>query len=178
MENSYFRNYYKEHKERYKQYNKEHYSREYFKLYRKNNEEKIEKIRLKQKKKNNGNYIYMLVNSNSDGNNIIYIGSTTDIMNRMSAHLTGSSNIHLNYKELVKKYDLERILYLDFSEYEISRNELYYLEYYLKQKHKEIIDNNVRIDLDKISDKRKKQLENILSKLNFKTFDDSKYWDM
>lgn len=115
-----------------------------------------------------GFYIYKFYNTK---NEIIYIGSTTDMYHRISNHMTGNSNINCNYTDWVLK-SFNRIDYIDIhkdlfsydsnlneeSNYETARKELYYIEYYLTNKYKPKLNKN-DINVEDITPERKKELE-------------------
>lgn len=177
MENSYNKNYYWEHKEYFQEYRKKHYDVEYFRNYRKEHPEKIEKARLKQIEKNSGDFIYLMFNFSME---VLYSGSTTDLL-RLKRHFTGNSNIKMDFDDLCNPYtyDYCYTAIVDFSDYNLTRLELYYVEWWLKNNcYEEIIKSPVYRDFSGISKKRKQYLEELFWKIKWDHFDDSRYWDM
>ena len=165
--------YYEEHKEQLKAYAREHYNSEYHKNYYAENKDRIKENIKRWKENNKGSYVYFMMDSLE---NYIYIGSTNDLNTRLSCHLTGNSNLKSTYNQLVAEYDLNKIMYKDFSEKNISRLELFYLEYLCKQQYKDKIGkNNINIDFSVLDNDRKEELKVLLNETEFKIFEDTKY---
>lgn len=103
------------------------------------------------------NYVYMFL---SDTDEILYIGSTNLIANRISVHMRGHSNIELTYAEMQELYGLDRVVYLELDE--LKRIDSLYIENYLIELHNPILNKNCNTirDYSKLSISRE-QLEEI-----------------
>lgn len=154
--------YYSTHKNYYENYRKEYYKthKDYYKEYCK---EWIED--------NKGDCVYFHMNKD---NQYIYVGSTNNIKVRQSAHLTGNSNIKMNIDEYIEKYNFKKIMYKDFSKYDLTQADLKYIEKYFKERYGEIIKSIVLLDLNKLT-KSENELIEIAEKEAFKEFDLSRY---
>ena len=107
------------------------YYREYYKNYYKIHREEILATAKKWREENKIDSVYFFIDSNVQ---TLYIGSTGGrLKERMSAHLTSNSNLGLTIEELVFDWKLSRILYKDFTQYNLSRNDLYWIENYYKE---------------------------------------------
>lgn len=112
IKDSYLREYRSKNREKYLEYQKEYRQKNkaYWKQYR---QHKI------------SNYVYMLLDSRD---NILYIGSTTDLYNRVLDHK--------------KKKKFDRVIYVEYKN--LDRNSSYYIEEKLIELHKPILNiNNV-----------------------------------
>jgi hypothetical protein len=111
--------------------------------------------------------VYWFKNSENEN---IYIGSTTHKA-RFSSHLTGNSHLNLDAETLVSEYDLDKIVYKDFSEYNLNRYDLYFLEKYYKEIEKSILDGKaVPFREDQLS-KSKEELIDIANSTSLRIFD-------
>ncbi|WP_026887842.1 GIY-YIG nuclease family protein [Clostridium beijerinckii] len=141
----------------------------YYKDYYEKNKETILKNQRAWREENiklDSVYVFL-----SDKNEVLYIGSSARLKERLSAHCCGDSSINLTAEQMVFEYGLSKIIYKDFTQYNLSRSDLYYLEGYLKNRHNEIIKNKgVSISEDKLS-KSKEYLLEIFEKTNYQTFD-------
>lgn len=158
--NAYSRDYYKEHKEWYQNYNK---------IYTANHsEEKAETARL-WRIENTRYVVYFHMNKK---NECLYIGSSArPIIERQSAHLTNNSNLKIDAKEYQEKFEITEIKYLDFTELGINRQDLYYLESYLKSITKEVLGKmSVPYKEEELS-RSKEQLRELINKVEFIKFD-------
>ena len=112
IKDSYFREYRSKNREKYLEYQKEYRQKNkaYWKKYR---QHKI------------SNYVYMLLD-NAD--NILYVGSTTDLYNRVLDHK--------------KSKEFDRVIYVEYKN--LDRNSTYYIEEKLIELHEPILNiNNV-----------------------------------
>ena len=113
IKDSYLREYRSKNKEKYLEYQKEYRQKNkaYWKQYR---QHKI------------SNYVYMLLD-NAD--NILYVGSTTDIYSRVLDHR--------------KKKIFDRVVYVEYKN--LDRNSTYYIEQCLIELHEPLLNiNNVK----------------------------------
>lgn len=156
--------YYNTHKEYFKEYRKGYYKthKDYYKDYYKFWTEL-----------NEGQCVYFHINT--DGK-YIYIGSTNNLKLRQSCHLTGNSNLKMDIDEYMEKYNFEKIMYKDFYKYNLNGADLRYIEKYFKERYGEIIKNDARVDLNKLS-KTEDELIEIAEKEKFIDFKLSKYME-
>ncbi len=110
---------------------------EYLREYRSKNREKYLKYQKEYRQKNKAywkqyrqhkisNYVYMLLD-NAD--NILYVGSTADLYNRVLDHR--------------KKKSFDRVIYVEYKN--LDRNDTYYIEEKLIELHQPILNiNNVK----------------------------------
>lgn len=113
IKDSYLREYRSKNKEKYLEYQKEYRqkNKNYWKQYR---QHKI------------SNYVYMLLDSRD---NILYVGSTADLYNRVLDHR--------------KKKIFDRVIYVEYKN--LDRNSTYYIEQKLIQQHEPLLNiNNVK----------------------------------
>ena len=113
IKDSYLREYRSKNKERYLEYQKEYRQKNkaYWKQYR---QHKI------------SNYVYMLLDSRD---NILYVGSTADLYNRVLDHR--------------KKKKFNRVVYVEYKN--LDRNSTYYIEEKLIELHEPLLNiNNVK----------------------------------
>lgn len=121
---------------------------------------------LTYREKHKGNYIYIFKNADET---ILNIGSTISINERISKHKNGFTQV-----SKVLKNDEFNIYYVDIKD-KLTREELYFIEYYLIHKHflmygavpkgNQIETYNVKID-----DNRQIELIYIAEHLNFKQY--------
>ena len=104
-------------------------------------------------------------------NKPIYIGSSSRLKERLSAHLTNNSNLELTIEQLVNDYSLKKIVYKDFTEYNLSRNELYFIEDYYKQISKEVLGKIRAFKDEEKLDRSKEELIEIANQVEFKEFE-------
>lgn len=92
------------------------------------------KYQLEYRDKNKGNYIYMFLPKKSEHEGeILYIGSTTNIKQRMSSHLTLKTKASHVISQNKREYE---IVYAQIDNGLLqNRNELYFIEYYLIHKY-------------------------------------------
>lgn len=154
----YNREYQREYQKEYRKNNAEKII-EYNREYRKNNPEKFrgyrekakdyltnyykehrEHIREQQKEYRENNVyldaIYFFIDKN---NETLYLGSSARLNERISSHMTANSNLKMTAEELAE-IGLKKIIYKDFSEYGLSRADLFFIEQYFKNKVKELIE--------------------------------------
>ncbi|WP_066892921.1 GIY-YIG nuclease family protein [Clostridium nigeriense] len=122
----YMKNYYKNNKEKWKEYNSRDKYKEYHKAYFQENKEELTKKNKEYyeefSKKYQGKFIYFILN---EFNNMKYIGKTCNIYKRFALH-----------KYELAKYNpkTDRVIYLDFSdklsEEELADAEKYFIELY------------------------------------------------
>lgn len=177
----YAKKHYENNKEEYKKRNRKFRENNplYYKNYRKEHPEKIEKARKKQIEKNSGDFIYFFFDWKM---RVIYCGSTTNLKARIQQHFTGNTSIGVTFDNLCdghNEYDYMITCYKDFTKYDLTRLELYYIEKFLKDNcFNEKIESPVYRSFDDISEDRKRFLEDIAINEHFLDFDDSRYWDM
>lgn len=88
--------YYESHREELKEYRKEYYEshreecKEYSKEYRKSHKEECKEYRKEYYNQSKSNYVYVIVYDNK----VSYVGSTTNINNRINYHINGHSNVN------------------------------------------------------------------------------------
>ena len=120
-----------------------------------------------------GNYIYMFIDETTTSQEVLYIGSTMYINKRISAHTNMTTDASQKLDKLDKQY---YIIYADIN-IEITRDELYFIEYYLIHKHvhmykKKPIANEVETFNTSIDPIRQIQLIAIAEGLIFKMYDE------
>jgi len=145
------------------------YATKYYKgYYQVNKKEMLEKHAMWRECNVKMDTVYFFVDK--DGK-IIYIGSSSRFRERISSHCTANSNLKMNAEEMVDKYKLSIILYKDFTEYNLSRDDLYYLESYFKGSTKEIIKTNAVHCNEKNLTRSKEDLIDIaINKVQYKAF--------
>jgi len=158
----------KELNNQYKNANKEklkEYHADYYKLNK-------EHIRENQKEyRDNNIYLDAVYFFLTPENKPIYIGSSSRLKERLSAHLTNNSNLELTIEQLVNDYSLKKIVYKDFTEYNLSRNELYFIEDYYKQISKEVLGKIRAFKDEEKLDRSKEELIEIANQVEFKEFE-------
>lgn len=92
--------------------------------------------------------VYFFMNENE----VLYIGSSHWSEIRLQNHLNNNSNLEYTVEELVDM-GLSKIVYKDFTKYNLNRTELFYLEQYFKDQTGD--------KLSKISAFKDKDLENL-----------------
>lgn len=146
-ESGYFKNYYKK--------NKEHI-REQQKNYKKNLDKMYE-----------GSYLYYFAIDKNDKllhDKLLYIGSTNNMYNRVANHKSGTTYVSKVIKFLsINNY---KIYYLDLKDLDLTRDELYFIEYYLINTYKPIL--NIR--KDNINADRQTELQTLADNLNLENF--------
>lgn len=114
-----------------------------------------------------GNYLYIYLDIN---NRPIYIGSTSNMNTRQQQQLTGNSNLKMSIRELIEKYDFDRIIYKDFEK--LNRDDLYVIEGMLQKKLKpKITMNDVKLFRDDTS-RSNNELFKIMDRLDFEEMDE------
>lgn len=90
---------------------------------------------------NSGQFIYFMVDEEG---HYIYTGQYFErpIVERLSFHLYGHSNLHMDAKELQEKYQLSLVCFKDFKRYNLNKNDLNFLENYFKTEYKNILGKN------------------------------------
>ncbi|NRT91495.1 GIY-YIG nuclease family protein [Clostridium beijerinckii] len=158
----------KEYSKRSYEKNREYY-RNYYKNYRVLHKEHLAETQKKWREFNDKrDTVYMFINDLGDN---IYVGSTTYKNTRLANHLTGNSNLKLTAEELVNTYNLSCILYQDFTNYNLNRFDLYWIEKFYKDTQGEIFKgNSVTCDLSKLS-RSEDELFEIMNNVEFKIFD-------
>ncbi|NSB12107.1 hypothetical protein [Clostridium beijerinckii] len=123
---------------------------------------------------NSGKYIYFIVNE--DGASI-YTGSYLDrpIVERISFHLHGHSNLHMDAMELQEKYQMSTVLFKNFKEYGLNKQDIHFLENYYKTEFVNVLGNNkVRFNEDELS-MTKEELIQLAESVPYEEFDIDKY---
>lgn len=166
----YQKEYWKNNKERLKELNKkwleEHpdYWKNYYKLHK---EHMMFTQKMWREFNDKKDIVYKFVD---DKGTNIYVGSTTYIGTRLGNHLVGNSHLKMSAEEMVEEWGLDKILYKDFSEYNLSRDDLYYIESYYKSKEKELMKTSeVHFDEDKLT-RSKEELQLLSDSLDFIEF--------
>lgn len=158
--NAYSREYYKEHKEWFSNYNK---------IYTANHSEEKAETARRWRIENTKFIVYFHMNIKGE---CLYIGSSArPIIERQSAHLTNNSNLKMNSREYKEKYEIAEIKYLDFTEFGINRQDLFYLESYLKSITKEVLGKMSVAYREEELSMSKKILQELVNKVEFKIFD-------
>ncbi|OOP74135.1 GIY-YIG nuclease family protein [Clostridium beijerinckii] len=157
--NAYSREYYKNHKEYYQNYYKNYYLE---------NKDRIlmnHKLWVDQKSIDS---IYCF--RNIDGK-VLYWGSSSRFQERISAHCTANSHLKISAEQMVSEWFLDKIEYQNYSKYNLSRDDLFYLESYQKSKEKEILKTaEVNFNEDKLT-RSKEALEELADNVEFVEFD-------
>lgn len=135
--NDYMRDYRKNNPDKVREISKRHYEnnkeyyREYYKDYYKAHKFEILNTAQKWREEHRIDSVYFFINSNIE---TLYIGSSGGRLNeRMSAHLTNNSNLGLTIEELVFDLKLSKIIYKDFTQYNLNRQDLYWIENFYKE---------------------------------------------
>lgn len=164
--------------EKRREYSKEYYNKnreyylEYFKEYYKNHKDELDKKNKEWRESNKGDFVYFHMSKAK----VLYIGSTSrTLIERQSAHMTGNSNLNMNVEEYIKKYKFSKILYKDFTRYNLNRCDLYFIEGYFKEKFGEIIKNKVPNPKEEELSKDKDELIKIAEEVELEEFDIDKY---
>lgn len=170
----YIKKYKKEHKEEQKEYMKNYYKnnksyyKTYFQIYYLEHKEHMLETARKWREENAKiDTIYMFIDNNE---NTIYCGSSSRFRERISSHCTSNSNLNMSAEEMVDKYNLEKIIYKDFTQYELSRDDLFFLEFHQKENTKEILKTKkVHVNEENLT-RSKENLIDILNQVKWQTF--------
>ncbi len=129
------REYYKNNPEKFKKYreDRKNYQHDYY-------IQNYEKIRLQQKEYRDNNLKLDAVYFFMFDDEVSYIGSSARFQERMSAHCCGDSNLKMSAEEMAQANLLNKIVYKDFSEYNLSRSDLFFIEGYFKENADELIE--------------------------------------
>lgn len=176
----YMRDYYQEHKEEILAHSREYYKnnrdyyRDYYKKYRVIHKEHMAETQKKWREFNDKrDTVYMFIN---DFGNNIYVGSTTYKNTRLSNHLTGNSNLKMTAEELVNNYLMVGIIYKDFTEYNLSRDDLYYIESYFKESQGEILGvKPVTVNEENLTRSKEELIEIAENKVEYQEFNIDRY---
>lgn len=165
----------KKNREKVKQYaqkfyeNHPNYATNYYKEYYKVHKEDMLKKQAKWRECNvKMDTVYFFMDKNGQ---TLYIGSSSRFRDRISAHCTANSNLKMSAEEMVDEYNLEKIIYKDFTQYNLSRDDLYYLESYFKENTKEIIKTNAVHYDEKHLTRSKEELEILTESIDFQEFE-------
>lgn len=141
---------------------------DYFKEYYQNHKQRILDNHKKWLEEKAIDSIYCFVNT--DGN-VLYAGSSARFQERISSHCTKHSHLKMSAEEMVMEWGLDKIMYQDYSEYNLSRHDLYYIESQFKLKNKELIKTaEVHFDENKLT-RSKNELELLSDSLEFIEFE-------
>ena len=111
--------------------------------------------------------IYCFVNNKGQ---VLYWGSSARFQERISSHCTANSHLKMSAEEMVSKWNLDKILYQDYSEYNLSRNDLFYIERYYKLVENELMKTSeVHFQEEKLT-RSKEELELLANSLEFIEF--------
>ena len=90
---------------------------------------------------NSGQFIYFMIDE--DGH-YIYTGQFLDrpIIERLSLHLHGKSNLHMDANTMQEKYNLALVCYKHFDKYNLNKQDLNFLENYFKTEYENILGKN------------------------------------
>ena len=146
----------KEYQKNYREVNKETL-KEKQKIYKENNKDRIkeyltnyykenrEHIREQQKEYRENNVyldaVYFFIDNTED---VLYIGSSSRLNERISNHMTKHSNLKMTAEELAN-IGLNKIIYKDFSECGLSRADLFFIERYFKDNVEELIGRRKKV---------------------------------
>lgn len=147
---------------------------DYWKQYYRDHKKQILQTGKQWREDNKGDYIYFHI---SEDGEILYIGSSggRPFIERQSLHMNGNSNIKLTINEYVGKYNFSDIIYKDFTNLNLSRQDLYFIEKYFKDRYKEIIDSRkVHYNKEKLT-RSEEELIEIAESVEFKEFDIDRY---
>lgn len=146
------------------------YQRTYHQQYYIDHKEEILERTKRWREDHKGDYVYFYVNSDKIN---LYIGSTARVFEeRQSFHLCEHSNLKMSAEELVYTYNLECILYKDFSEYNLSRDELYWIENYYIEKEGAILNKKpIKNIFEENLSHSAEQLSQISDKTEYKEFE-------
>lgn len=136
--------------------------------YYEENREKVKAGNRKAKQKRIGNYVYFIMGINAENNDfeILYIGSCSDMSERMSNHFNGHSNLERTWEEW-KAIGLCGVNYIEIEG--ITMDERECIEKYFIQSHETLLNSN--LPPDKVeSEERRKELIQIAEKETFKVF--------
>lgn len=123
---------------------------------------------------NSGQYIYFILDENGHS---IYTGSYLDrpIVERISFHMCGHSNLHLNAVQLQEQYQMSQVLFKNFKEYGLNKQDIHFLENYYKTEFVNVLGSNkVHFNEDELS-LTQKELINIAESEPYQEFDIDKY---
>lgn len=166
----YMRGYREENREKLNAYSREYYKnhKEYYQNYYLENKDRIlmnHKLWVDQKSIDS---IYCF--RNIDGK-VLYWGSSSRFQERISAHCTANSHLKISAENMVSEWFLDKIEYQNYSKYNLSREDLYYLECIWKSKEKEILKTaEVNFNEDKLT-RSKEALEELADNVEFVEFD-------
>ncbi|MVX64647.1 hypothetical protein GKZ28_13185 [Clostridium chromiireducens] len=105
-----------------------------------------------------------------DGN-VLYWGSSSRFQERISSHLVGNSHLSMKADEMVSEWLLDKIEYQNYSQYNLSRADLYYIESYHKIKEKEMLKTaEVHYNENELT-RSKEDLQLLADSLEFVEFD-------
>jgi len=159
-EQAYHKNYYENNKD---------YFRDYHKIYYLEHKEHMLATAKRWREENKGDFIYEYINEEKE---IIYIGSTARcFIERTSFHLNGHSNLELTAEEMVFELGLDEIRFQNYKEYNFSRDDLFFIESYLKENTKEILKTNAVHYNEGNLTRNKEELIDIMTKTEWETFD-------
>lgn len=150
--------------------NKEKYSL-YYKKYYQNPEhkQKILETGRKWREQNRGDFVYKFLNESKE---VLYIGSTARcFVERVGFHLLGYSNLELTAEQMVFELGLEEIKFQNFKEYNLNRQDLYFIEAFWKQKEKELLGKKLpKVNESELS-RSKEELIELTNKVEWEIFD-------
>jgi hypothetical protein len=112
---------------------------EYYQEYYLENKEDYVRNRERYNERHDGSYIYFHISEDAD---VIYIGATSNMGYRQSAHMTNDSNLKMTFEEYQNLYNFSIITYKDFSEYNLNKQDLKFLENFFKQNFGEVRKGN------------------------------------
>jgi GIY-YIG catalytic domain. len=161
--------------EKRREYNKNYYinNKDYFKNYYKeyyiqNREHILQKQSLWRQENIKMDTVYMFVNNEGE---TLYIGSSSRFKERISAHCTSNSNLNMTAEEMVDEFGLEKIIFKNFDEYNLSRHDLFFLEYYFKSNTEEIIKTSeVHYNEEKLTRSKSELIDIATNKVKWEEF--------
>lgn len=163
----------KEYSQNYYQENKEYYH-DYYMEHKEKYKDSAMVTARNWRMLNQGDYVYFLV---SEDNEQIYTGSyySRPLIERISFHMHGHSNLHMTASELEEKFGLSVCLFKNFKKYGLNDHDLMFIEDYFKNKYPQILGKNkVPWKEEKLS-KSKEELIQIADSEPFKEFSIDKY---
>lgn len=161
------REYYKNNPEKFKKYREK--AKDYLTNYYKENRLHI-RNQQKEYRENNVylDAVYFFINKSDE---TLYLGSSARLNERISNHMTNHSNLKMTAEELAE-IGLKKIIYKDFSEYGLSRSDLFFIEQYFKDNVKELIEckKNVGYKEEELT-RSKQDLIRIAEETDYKTYE-------
>jgi hypothetical protein len=113
--------------------------KEYYQEYYNENKEDYVRNRERYNERHDGSYIYFHISEDAE---VIYIGATSNMGYRQSAHMTNDSNLKMTFEEYQDLYNFSIITYKDFTKYNLNKQDLKFLEHHFKYIYNEVRKGN------------------------------------